>query len=198
MTWSEIIGRFKRLDSHLSDAAYAHGCYLTGQQKPVSHDGENEARDHLQERSNAGGVKVLGVTRSDSPRLTSTLVRYIWRVEECEWRLVKLFQKRRRRPRLTASGSPHTREPGPTTWTLLERLVTDRKAMEEPRPELINPVLPDDNADGCISGVGRANGAGSDAREPNVEGMTLPKVPTVAISVSTNASSSEDRLEALG
>ena len=65
MIWSKIVGLFKRLDSHLSDAVYLHGCYLIGQEGTFSHDRENEAKDHAREGSNAGGVQARGVTRSD-------------------------------------------------------------------------------------------------------------------------------------
>jgi hypothetical protein len=35
MSWRTIVYVFKRLDDRLSDAVYAHGRYLTGQQKIV-------------------------------------------------------------------------------------------------------------------------------------------------------------------
>ncbi len=37
MVWSKIVGLFKQLDSHLSDAVYLHGCYLIGQEETFSH-----------------------------------------------------------------------------------------------------------------------------------------------------------------
>jgi hypothetical protein len=64
MVWSKIVGLFKQLDSHLSDAVYLHGCYLIGQEETFSHDREHEAKDHARERSNAGGVQARSVTRS--------------------------------------------------------------------------------------------------------------------------------------
>ena len=56
MTWSRL-RIFKRLDSHLSDAVYLHGCYLIGQEKTFSHNHENEAKDHARERPNGGCVQ---------------------------------------------------------------------------------------------------------------------------------------------
>ena len=35
MNWSAIVYVFKRLDDHLSDAVYAHGRHLAGQEKIV-------------------------------------------------------------------------------------------------------------------------------------------------------------------
>ena len=35
MSWSAIVNAFRRLDDRLSDAAYLHGRYLTGQEKIV-------------------------------------------------------------------------------------------------------------------------------------------------------------------
>ncbi len=35
MSWSAIVYVFKRLDDRLSDAVYAHGRHLTGQEKIV-------------------------------------------------------------------------------------------------------------------------------------------------------------------
>lgn len=67
MTWSEIVGIVKRLDSYLSEAVYLHGCHLIGQEKTASHDREKEARDHSGERPNADGVQARGVTPGDSP-----------------------------------------------------------------------------------------------------------------------------------
>jgi hypothetical protein len=58
MTWSKIVGALKRLDDHLSDAVYLHGCYLTGQEKIIRHYPLGKAGDHSQEQSNASGVRV--------------------------------------------------------------------------------------------------------------------------------------------
>ena len=68
MTWSEIVGLFKRLDSHLSDAVYLHGRYLIGEEKAASHDRESEATAHSADGPNAAGVQARGATRSDGPR----------------------------------------------------------------------------------------------------------------------------------
>jgi hypothetical protein len=46
MTWFKIAEVVKRLDNHLSDAAYLHGCYLTGQEKIVGYHAQVEAEDH--------------------------------------------------------------------------------------------------------------------------------------------------------
>ena len=77
MTWSKIVGVLKRLDSHLSDAVYLHGCYLTGQEKIVRHHPQDEGRAHLQESSNASGIQnwfriaKASLISSTRPALTS-------------------------------------------------------------------------------------------------------------------------------
>ena len=48
MSWSAIVYVFKRLDDRLSDAVYAHGRHLTGQEKIVrSHPGGEAAKKRL-------------------------------------------------------------------------------------------------------------------------------------------------------
>ena len=69
MTWSKIVGVLKRLDSHLSDAVYLHGCYLTGQEKIIRHHRLDKVGDHSQEHSNASGVRVPGQLRADGRNL---------------------------------------------------------------------------------------------------------------------------------
>jgi hypothetical protein len=51
MTWSKIIGALKRLDDHLSDAVYLHGCYQTGQEKIIRHHHRKDAEDHSQKQA---------------------------------------------------------------------------------------------------------------------------------------------------
>jgi len=53
MNWRKIAEAFKRLDDHLSDSVYLHGCYLTGQEKIISPHRQRKARDRLQEASTA-------------------------------------------------------------------------------------------------------------------------------------------------
>jgi hypothetical protein len=69
LTWSKIVGALKRLDDHLSDAVYLHGCYLTGQEKIIRHHRLGKAGDHSQEHSNASGVRVPGQLRADGRKL---------------------------------------------------------------------------------------------------------------------------------
>jgi hypothetical protein len=65
MNWHKIVDVFKRLDDHLSDAVYLHGCYLTGQEKIIRHHRFDKAGDHSQEHSNALGVRISGQLRTD-------------------------------------------------------------------------------------------------------------------------------------
>jgi hypothetical protein len=65
MTWSEIVGIFKRLDSHCSDAVYLHGRYLIGEETAASHDRGSEAIEHSAERPTAANVRAYCISRSD-------------------------------------------------------------------------------------------------------------------------------------
>jgi hypothetical protein len=60
MDWRKIVDAFKRLDDHLSDAVYLHGCYLTGQEKIVRNNRSDKAEDHSQVHSKAPGVRISG------------------------------------------------------------------------------------------------------------------------------------------
>jgi hypothetical protein len=58
MSWRTIVYGFKRLDDRLSDAVYAHGRYLTGQQRIVRKPSQVEAviKD-LSLRTPGGGLR---------------------------------------------------------------------------------------------------------------------------------------------
>jgi len=46
MIRGKILNTLKRLDSHLSDAVYFHGCYLTGQQEEFCRYRKDASEDH--------------------------------------------------------------------------------------------------------------------------------------------------------
>jgi hypothetical protein len=68
MTWSKIAELVKRLDSHLSDAVYVHGCYLTGQQDEFCRHRQAATEDHPYGHTSIKQVQVREVAGTDAQK----------------------------------------------------------------------------------------------------------------------------------